>query len=290
MNYNDAFILANMDGQFIEGFVKCTFVQLYDKAGHSLFTIKGSYLNWPNIAFRRKEDGKFGVRAESLYPICRAYTYKEKPGRVPVILSPELAYVMKQLILTSPTAPDTWKLWRRWKKDDKRQGKNNAHKKGDKELLTTQYDMPDLKNSKQSGPSYVVEENAYFVTYWNAPQYVYALTDRYLTLLELVDNGEPVYVKPTAIDWYTDAQVVTTIEDNIILSDDGHNDLIVDEDGEIVKLYDQDGNEIETDEFGRPIIPETKNVQVGTEALAAAKKQLDQAKTILAATSAVSFL
>lgn len=283
MIYDDAFKIAGMNDEFVEGFVKCTFVQLYDKTGHFLFTVKFEYSNWPNIAFKRNTEGRFDARSVSRIPICRAYTYRKKPKRVPVLLSPEMAWAIQKLIFNSATAQDPWQLWRWWGKDGEHKGKK--HKAGEKELLTMQYDTPDVGNGEDN---YIVKKNEYYTEYWEAPQYTYALTERYLRLLEIIEANEPVYVKKVAIDWYTDAQVVTTIADNILLTDDGR--LITDKDGEVVKLYDENGNEIPTDEYGRPIIPGASDSKTGSEALAAAKKRLDNAKTLLAATGAMSFL
>ncbi len=283
MNYKDAFILANTDGGFIEGFIKCTYVELFDKSGHRLYTVKGQYSYFPGITFVRNNKGKFdGKSARTLVPICRAYDYKEGRCRVPVVPSEELKYAIQQLIFNSPTAPDTWKLYRKWLKDGV-SGKT-AHKRGEIELLTEQYNTPDLPKLNDN----VVLKNEYFVEYWESPQYDYALKDDYIKLLNVLESDKELYVLATAVDWHTDMAVVTTISDPILTDNEGN--LITDEEGNEVVLYDDNGEVIPTDPNGKPIFPEGYELNIGTEELEAAKRQLDQAKAMLAAAGATMFL
>ena len=278
MNYKDAIALAQADGSFLEGFVKCTYVQLYDKDGHFLFTIRYGYAGLPGMTFCRNTKGKFV--GSNVVPICRAYDFKGAGGRVPGVPSEELKYAIKQLIFNSPKTPDTWKLYRRWIKNYP-----PSHKQGDVELIAERRSEPEFVSSGNHGN---VKETTYYVEYWFAPEYDYALGDRYLKLLDILENNEQLYVKDVAVDWYTDVAVVTTIEDNILTDDQGS--LITDENGEPVVLVDENGNEIPTDENGKPIFPEEYEIKIGTEELEAAKKKLDQAKAILAAAGAISFL
>ncbi len=294
MNYKDAFILANTDGGFIEGFIRCTFVVLYDKQGHRLYTVKGKYADFPGITFTRtvKNNSSKGRvlfnTPSSQVPICRAYDYKEGHSRVPIVPSKELKYVIQQLIFNSPTAPDTWKLYRKWKKDGL--AGRTAHKQGEIELLTEQYNTPEVLipgNSRSMG-SYIAGENDYYIEYWVQPQYDYALTDQYIELLNILESDKELYVRADAVEWHTDMAVVTTISDPILTDDEGN--LITDENGEAVVLVDDNGEIVPTDVNGKPIFPEGYELNIGTEELEAAKRQLDQAKAMLAAAGATMFL
>lgn len=305
MNYNDAFALANADGSFIEGFIKCTYVELYDKHGRYLYTIKASYTDWPDIAFR-KTDKKFDTRSMGVIPFCRAYDHvarKGKAWRVPVMLSEELRYVMQQLILRAPQAKDPYKLVREWLNDCKYNGER--HQKGELQYLTQAYEAPEMKGhengqwtTKRGKTVLIVKVGNFYEEYWEYPQYEYAFEDRYLKILKIIEQNEPVYVLNTAVDWWPDGQIVTTIEDNILLVDgdtdpysDSNQEMLVDEEtGEPIKLYDDEGNEVETDEHGKPIFPDASEITVGSEALEQAKKELDNAKTILYAAGATMLL
>lgn len=278
MNYKDAIALAQADGSFLEGFVKCTYVQLFNKSGKQLFTIRYGYASLPGVAFRLNTKGKF-VRS-NIVPICRAYDFKESGRRVPVVPSEELKYAIKQLILNSEKTKDTWKLYRRWIKDYP-----PSHKQGDIELIAERRSEPEFIAAGSHGN---VKETAYYIEYWIAPEYDVVLGEKYIELLNILESGEQLYVKDVAVDWYTDVAVVTTISDNILT--DENSNLITDENGEPVKLYDENGNEIPTDANGKPIFPEGYEIKIGTEELEAAKKKLDRAKAILAAAGAISFL
>lgn len=278
MNYKDAIALAQADGSFLEGFVKCTYVQLFNKSGEQLFTIRYGYARFPGVAFCRNTKGKFV--GSNIVPICRAYDLTAKGGKVPIVASEELKSVIRELIFNSEKTKDTWKLYRRWFKDYP-----PSHKRGDIELIAERRSEPEFIAAGSSGN---VKETAYYIEYWIAPEYDVVLGEKYMELLNILESGEQLYVKDVAVDWYTDVAVVTTISDNILT--DENNSLITDENGEPVKLYDENGNEIPTDANGKPIFPEGYEIKIGTEELEAAKKKLDQAKAILAAAGAISFL
>lgn len=281
MTFLQALAIARNNGEdFVEGFVKCTYVRLYDRKGEYLFTIQHEYSAFPGITFTKENDNWLDRSARKNVPILRAYNTYENKGFTEVYLSDELRYAVQYLLEHSKKiASEPWKLYREYKQD------TEDYRKGDTQLLAVQYDMPENVEAGEM----VIKETDIYTEYWTAPPYEATQESKYAKLLEIIANGEAVMVKETAINWYADTHVVTTISDNILTDNNG--DILIDpETGEPAKLYDEYGNEIETDINGKPLFPPEVITPIGTEALATAKAKLDQAKAVLAAAGAITIL
>ena len=198
---------AHTIGNKAEGIIRCTYARIYDKAGNVLFSLQrvaaedhpvlaGNSLTGDLYMIGREADerGVFtwregnyneGEKADINFDLPLVVTSGVSDGKlVPATLTDKA----REIIITSLQNTrkvirfDIYRVWD--------VSVDNQHKAGDREKVAQQYSNQIPEKYKQSKATYHYE--------W---EQVNVLRPTYQKLIEILDRGEVVYIKPAAFDW-----------------------------------------------------------------------------------------
>lgn len=217
MNWREAHTIGNK----AEGIIKCTYARIYDKAGKALFSLQrvdaedhpvlaGNAQTGDLYMIGREADERTvfqwtegwsheGEKAQINFDLPLVVTAGVADGKlVPATLTDKAREILISSLQNTKKVIryDIYRVW------DITTG--NEHKAGDREKVAQQYSNQIPEKYKQSKATYHYERES-----------VNVLRPTYQTLIDILDRGDVVYIKPAAYDWEPLDIKATDLDDEI---------------------------------------------------------------------------
>ena len=198
---------AHMIGRQAEGIIRCTYARIYDKSGHTLFSLqrvdaeeKPIYtgnrrtgdvymVGWDkadNAVFQWREDiaGQTDI-ADINYDLPLVVTSALSDNKiVPAAFTDKAREIIIKSLqnMRKVNRVDIYRVWD--------VTADNEHKAGDREKVAQQYSM--------QIPEKYLQRKATFHYEWET---VNVIRPSYQKLINILESGDVVYIRPAAFDW-----------------------------------------------------------------------------------------